>query len=69
MAMGLVAYAGASSGWGSSSFKDHKTMAEIKENCPNGYKNKEGECLKTTFRSIWFLRGSSTSSGGSGSGK
>ncbi len=69
LGIGFVAYAGASAGWGSSPFKDHSTMAEIKQNCPDGYKNREGDCLKTTFRSIWFLRGSSSRSGGSGSGK
>ncbi len=67
---GITLFGFSRSGVGASTFKDHKTMAELKKNCPNYYQNVNGECLRTTFRSIYFIRGFSGggSSGGSSGG-
>lgn len=65
--IGATAYAGSSIGWGVSGLQNQKTMSEIRENCPDYYKNRDGRCLSTTFRSYYLLRG--TRGGGFGSGK
>ena len=64
---GLSLYSGAKAGWGVSGLRDQQTMSEIKKNCPEYYQNKDGECLRSTFRSYFLLRG--TRGGGFGSGK
>lgn len=52
----MAVYAGSTNGWGVSPLKDHKTMAQIKKDCPDHTTNKDGECVRSSFRSIYFLR-------------
>jgi hypothetical protein len=52
----MAVYAGSTIGWGVSDIKDHKTMAEIKKDCPDHYTNQNGECVQSRFRSVYFLR-------------
>lgn len=56
LAFGAAVYAGSSIGWGVSALKDHKTMSQIEQDCPNYYTSRDGQCLRTSFRSIYFLR-------------
>lgn len=56
LAVAAVTYASSVRGLGVSQFKSHKTMEQIKKDCPNYYKEHDGECLRTSFRSIYFLR-------------
>lgn len=65
--IGLTAYAGSTTGWGVSGLTDKKTMAQIKENCPEYYQNRNGDCLRSTFRSYFLIN--STRGGGFGGGK
>ncbi|MEM7372511.1 MAG: hypothetical protein AAF587_28080 [Bacteroidota bacterium] len=65
--MGLTAYAGSTLGWGVSGLTDKKTMEQIKENCPEYYQNRNGDCLRTTFRSYYLIHG--VRGGGFGGGK
>ena len=67
LGFGISLYAGSKAGWGVSGLKDQKTMSEIEENCPDYYQNKDGDCLRSTFRSYFLIRG--TRGGGFGSGK
>lgn len=64
LAIGAVTYASSVGGWGVGDFKSHKTMNQIKKDCPNYYTNQDGECLRTSFRSIYFLRTGYTSTTG-----
>lgn len=64
---GLATYAASSIGWGVSTLKDKQTMKEIRDNCPDYYKNRNGDCLSTTFRSYYLMSG--TRGGSFGSGK
>ncbi|MEZ4827230.1 MAG: hypothetical protein R3C61_13275 [Bacteroidia bacterium] len=64
---GLATYAASSVGWGVGSIIDKQTMKEIRENCPDYYKNQNGDCLSTTFRSYYLMSG--TRGGSFGSGK
>ena len=52
----MAVYAGSTTGFGISNLKDHKTMAQIEKDCPDHYTNKNGDCVQTRFRSIYFLR-------------
>jgi hypothetical protein len=63
---GLTVYAGSMVGWGISGPMDKKTMSQIKQNCPDYYKNRNGDCLRTTFRSYYLMRGVRGGSFGSG---
>ncbi|MEO1449521.1 MAG: hypothetical protein AAFV07_08310 [Bacteroidota bacterium] len=65
--LGMTAYAGSTMGWGVSNVMSHKTMNEIKQNCPDYYTNRNGDCLRTTFRSYYLMTG--LRGGGFGSGK
>lgn len=64
VAIAGLTYASSVGGWGVSAFKSHKTMDQIKKDCPNYYTSKDGQCLRTSFRSIYFLRTGYTSSTG-----
>ena len=65
--VGLTAYAGSTMGWGVSGLTDKKTMEEIQKNCPEYYQNRNGDCLRTTFRSYFLIYG--VRGGGFGGGK
>ena len=65
--MGVTAYAGSVMGWGINGISNHQTMSEIREKCPDYYRNPNGDCLRTTFRSYYLMRG--VRGGGFGSGK
>ena len=64
LAVAGVTYASSIMGLGVSSFKSHKTMEQIKKDCPDYYREHNGECLRTSFRSIYFLRTGYTSGTG-----
>ncbi|MCB0836643.1 MAG: hypothetical protein KDD63_03015 [Bacteroidetes bacterium] len=64
---GLSLYAGSKAGWGVSGLRDQATIDQIKKNCPEYYQNKNGDCLRSTFRSYFLIYGSR--GGGFGSGK
>ena len=64
--IGATAYAGSTMGWGVSGLTNDKTMAQIKKNCPDYYQNRNGDCLRSTFRSYYLIRGSRGGSFGSG---
>jgi len=66
-AFGLTVYAGSTIGWGVGGPMDKQTMSEIKERCPDYYQNRNGDCLRTTFRSYYLMRG--TRGGSFGVGK
>ncbi len=65
---GILTTTASFAGAGASAFKDHQTINQIKKNCPDYYHNRNGECLRTTFRSVYFLRTVSGGSGGVGGG-
>ncbi|MDX1906859.1 MAG: hypothetical protein SF053_07465 [Bacteroidia bacterium] len=65
-AMGLTAYAGSVIGWGVTGLANKQTMEVIRQNCPDYYRNHNGQCLGTTFRSYYLLR--HQSGGGIGGG-
>lgn len=56
LTIGGMIYAGSTYGWGVTPLKSHKTMQELKKDCPNQYVDRNGECLRSSFRSIYFLR-------------
>ncbi|MDX2283166.1 MAG: hypothetical protein NW241_03355 [Bacteroidia bacterium] len=62
----LAAYTASTRGWGASDLTDSQTMAELRRNCPEGYRDRNGECLRTTFRSYYLPR--MVQDGGLGSG-
>lgn len=41
---------------GVQSIKSRKTMEQVKKDCPNYYREHNGDCLRTSFRSIYFMR-------------
>lgn len=53
---GAGTYASSKAGLGVPSFKSRKTMEQVKRDCPNYYKEHNGDCLRTSFRSIYFMR-------------
>lgn len=55
--IGLTMYAGSALGWGIGGLEDKKTKEEIQQNCPNYYTSRSGDCLGTTFRSYYLMRG------------
>lgn len=64
----IVTYNASAQGWGMKlGLKDSDTMTEIEQNCPDYYINRDGECLRRTFRSYYLIRG--VQGGGPGSGK
>jgi hypothetical protein len=65
--LGLTAYAGSVAGWGIGGLTNKKTMEEIRTNCPEYYQNRNGDCLRTTFRSYYLVYG--MRGGGFGGGK
>ena len=68
LVLGLLSFSISKAGAGVTALKDPKIAKDIKKNCPNYYQNRNGDCLKKTFRSYYFLyltRGS----GSHGSGK
>ena len=62
----MITYLASVLGWGVTNVQDHKTMKEIEKECPNFYTNKDGDCIKRSFRSQYFQK--SYDAGGSGSG-
>lgn len=65
--LALLTYTLSASGFGVSGLNNPKTKARIQENCPNYYQSRNGECLRTTFRTYYLVRG--FGGGGFGSGK
>ncbi|MEM6802507.1 MAG: hypothetical protein AAF696_13950 [Bacteroidota bacterium] len=68
--IGILAftYKASAQGWGMKlGMQDSNTMSEIEKNCPDYYVNRDGECLRRTFRSYYLIRG--VQGGGPGSGK
>ncbi|MEM7658950.1 MAG: hypothetical protein AAF399_22695 [Bacteroidota bacterium] len=65
--LGVTAYAGSVVGWGIGGLRNQQTMTQIKKNCPEYYQNRNGDCLRTTFRSYYLLYG--MRGGGFGGGK
>lgn len=65
--LGLTAYAGSVIGWGINGLANRRTMNQIQQRCPNYYRNPGGDCLRTTFRSYYLMRG--VRGGGFGAGK
>lgn len=68
--LGLLVYTyrASAQGWGMKlGMQDSNTMSEIEKNCPDYYVNRDGECLRRTFRSYYLIRG--VQGGGPGSGK
>lgn len=63
----LVAYTGSVMGWGLGGLEDAKTKQAIEEQCPDYYKNRNGDCLRSTFRSYYLM--SRVRGGGFGGGK
>ena len=68
LVVGGATYAASTIGLGMSTLKDKTTMEEIKKNCPDYYTNRNGECLRSTYRGLYFLY-LSRPGGGFGSGK
>jgi len=61
------AYAMTNSGMGVGNIRNPQTVADIKKNCPDYYVERNGQCLRKTFRSIYVLH--YYSGGGYGGGK
>ena len=60
-------FAASTSGLGVSGIQNQETMSQIKKNCPDYYQNRNGDCLRRTYRSYFLIR--STRGGGPGFGK
>lgn len=56
-AFGLVVYAASYTGWGVHGLNNPETRATIEQNCPDYYRNQDGDCLRKTFRSYYLVRG------------
>lgn len=54
---GILMYVASAQGWGIKGLDDPVTRKEIQENCPDAYKNSQGDCLRRTFRSYYLVRG------------
>ncbi|WNJ15951.1 hypothetical protein [Pontibacter sp. G13] len=63
----FTAYAGSTRGWGIRDIKDPTTVQEIRKQCPDYSRTRDGVCLGQTFRSYYLVRG--VRGGGFGSGK
>jgi hypothetical protein len=63
----LVAYTGSVMGWGLSGLDSEKTRQAVASQCPEYYKNHNGDCLRSSFRSYYLM--SRVRGGGFGGGK
>lgn len=63
----LVAYTGSVMGWGLSGIDSSKTRQTVEEQCPGYYKNRNGDCLRSSYRSYYLM--SRVRGGGFGGGK
>ncbi|MEM6766591.1 MAG: hypothetical protein AAF824_24420 [Bacteroidota bacterium] len=54
---GILMYVASAQGWGVKGLDDPTTRQEIQQNCPDDYRNSQGDCLKRTFRSYYLARG------------
>lgn len=63
----LVAYTGSVMGWGLSGLDSESTRKVVEEQCPDYYKNRNGDCLRSSFRAYYLI--SRVRGGGFGGGK
>ncbi len=68
LVLGLFSFSLSIAGSGVTALKDPNIARDIKKNCPDYYQNRNGDCLKKTFRSYYFLH-RTRGSGSRGSGK
>ena len=68
LVLGILSFSVSRAGAGVDKLKDPNIAASIKKECPDYYQNKNGDCLKKTFRSYYFLH-RTRSSGSHGTGK
>ena len=63
----LVAYQGSVMGWGLGGLDSAETRKSVEQQCPDYYRNRNGDCLRRTFRSYYLLN--RVRGGGFGGGK
>ncbi len=56
-ALGAGAYFASTTGLGMAGIRNQQTITQVRNNCPDYYQTRDGDCLGRTFRSYFLVRG------------